>query len=144
MPRYGVEETNSIELHEFTETCDLLVMIKDNFRNTWYLNRLHMLNIAPHPFLPFRCIMLGPYIFSSIPESSLRVGLFFRMLLSTAQRVCFIGWQVMIWNHLVQSALFMLWALYPFFYSSTCGMGERELLTMVCTSLFLRRWLISL
>ena len=51
VPCYGVEETNSIDMHEVTENGDILVLIKDGFRINWYLKRLHMLNIAPHCFL---------------------------------------------------------------------------------------------
>ena len=47
MPRYGVEETDSIDMNEVTENGYLPVFIKDGFRNTWSLNKFHMLNSAP-------------------------------------------------------------------------------------------------
>ena len=53
VPWYVVEETNSIYMHEVTANGDLIVPIKDSFRNTWYINRPHMLNLAPH------CCVLG-------------------------------------------------------------------------------------
>ena len=48
VPLYGVEEADSIDVHEFTSYGDLLVLIKDGFGNTFYLNRLQMLDLAPH------------------------------------------------------------------------------------------------
>ena len=48
VPLYGVEETDSIDVHEVTSYGDLLVLINDGFGNTCYLNMLHMLYIAPH------------------------------------------------------------------------------------------------
>ena len=50
VPLYGVEEADSIDVHEVTTNYDLLVLIKDGFRNTCYLNRLHILDLAPHCF----------------------------------------------------------------------------------------------
>ena len=47
---YGIEEADSIGLHEVTENCDLLVLKKYGFRNTCYIYRLHMLDISPHCF----------------------------------------------------------------------------------------------
>ena len=34
-------------VHKVTLNCDLCVIIKDGFRNTCYLNRLHVLDLAP-------------------------------------------------------------------------------------------------
>ena len=48
VPRYGVEESNSIDVYEVTAHDDLFVLIKDGFGNTCYLNRLHMLYLVPH------------------------------------------------------------------------------------------------
>ena len=48
MPWYGVEEANSIDVHDVTSDGDLLVLIKDGFGKTCYLNMIHMLDIAPH------------------------------------------------------------------------------------------------
>ena len=50
VPSYGVDEAYSIDVHEVTASGDLLVLIKDGFSNTWYLNRIHMLNLEPHYF----------------------------------------------------------------------------------------------
>ena len=47
VPLYGVEEADSIDVHEFTSYGDLLVLIKDGFRNTCHLDRLHMLDLVP-------------------------------------------------------------------------------------------------
>ena len=38
MPLYGVDEANSIDVHEVTANGDLLVLIKDVFWNNFYLN----------------------------------------------------------------------------------------------------------
>ena len=38
-------------MHEVTAYDDLLVLIKNGFGNTCYLNRLRMLNLAPHCFV---------------------------------------------------------------------------------------------
>ena len=73
--------------------------------------------------LLYRCGILGPYMSSAILTSSRRIGRFFRMLLSTKCRIWFIGWPVIFWNRLAQSALFASWAVYCLFVSSTCGMG---------------------
>ena len=48
VPLYGVEEANSIDVHEVIADGDLLVIIKAGFGNTFYLNRLHMLDLDPH------------------------------------------------------------------------------------------------
>ena len=48
VPLYGVEEADSIDAHEVTEKIDLLVLIKDDFGDTCYLDGLHMLYLAPH------------------------------------------------------------------------------------------------
>ena len=45
---YGVEEADSIDVHEVTAHGDLFVLIKDVFGNTCYLNGIHMLYLAPH------------------------------------------------------------------------------------------------
>ena len=50
VPWYGVEETDSIDVHEVTEDDDLFLLIKDGFGNTCYLNGLQMLYFAPHCF----------------------------------------------------------------------------------------------
>ena len=50
VPGYGVEESNSIGVHEVTENCDIPIMIKYGFWNTCYLNSLHMLDLSPHCF----------------------------------------------------------------------------------------------
>ena len=47
---YGVQETNSIDVHEVTADGELLVLIKDAFGDSYYLNRLHILDLAPHCF----------------------------------------------------------------------------------------------
>ena len=48
VPWYGVEEANSVDVNEVKADGDLLVFIKDGLGNTWYLNWLHMLDLAPH------------------------------------------------------------------------------------------------
>ena len=50
LPLFGVEESNSIDVHEVTSNGDLLVLVKDVLGNPFYLNRLHMLDIALHCF----------------------------------------------------------------------------------------------
>ena len=47
---YGLEETDSIDVQGITKNCDLIVLIKDGFRKTCYLNTIHMLNRAPQCF----------------------------------------------------------------------------------------------
>ena len=46
VPSYGVDEAYSIDVHEVTASGDLLVLIKDGFWNTCYLNELRMLYLA--------------------------------------------------------------------------------------------------
>ena len=48
VPLYGVEDADSIDVHEFTSYGDLLVLIKDGFGNTFYLNRIQMLDLVPN------------------------------------------------------------------------------------------------
>ena len=48
VPWYGVEETDSIDVHEVTADGDLFVLIKDGFGDTFFLDGLHMLYLAPH------------------------------------------------------------------------------------------------
>ena len=45
---YGVEESDSIDVHEVKVDGDILVLVEYYFRNDCYLNRLHMLDLAPH------------------------------------------------------------------------------------------------
>ena len=51
VPWYGVEEDDSIDVHEVTAKCDLLILIKDSFRNTFYLIRIHVGSCAALFFL---------------------------------------------------------------------------------------------
>ena len=76
--------------------------------------------------LPCKFGTLCPYVSSAIPTSSWRIGIFYRMLLSTACRIFFTGWPVMFWNLLAISALFTSQAVHCFFFYSTFGMGNRE------------------
>ena len=48
VPLYGVQEADYIDVNQVTADGDLLVLIKDGFGNTFYLNRLQMLDLAPH------------------------------------------------------------------------------------------------
>ena len=48
VPGYGVEEANSIDVHDVTSDGDLLVLIKDGFGKICYLDGLHMLYLAPY------------------------------------------------------------------------------------------------
>ena len=57
------------------------------------------------------------------------------MLLSTAFRICFIGWPVMFWNCLARSYLFTSRILYHLLFSFICGMGEHESFTMMRNAL---------
>ena len=45
---YGVDESNTIDVHEVTAYGELFVLIRDGFGNTCHLNRLHLLDLAPH------------------------------------------------------------------------------------------------
>ena len=47
---FGVEGTNSIDVHEVTENYYFLLLIKGLFRNTFNLNRIHVSNLATHCF----------------------------------------------------------------------------------------------
>ena len=50
VPWYGIKKDDSIDVHEFTENGDLIVLINDGLGDTFYLNMLHMLDLAPHYF----------------------------------------------------------------------------------------------
>ena len=46
VPWYGVEEADSIDVHEVTSDGDLFVLVKDDFGNIFYLDGIHMLDLA--------------------------------------------------------------------------------------------------
>ena len=48
VPWYGVEETDSIDVHDVTADGDLFVLIKDGFGDICYLDGLHVLYLAPY------------------------------------------------------------------------------------------------
>ena len=120
VPWYGVEETNYIYVHEVTANSDLIVLIK-NFLGTLVILTGSTCWFLHHTVLPFRCGILGPYISSAILKSSRRIGMFCRILLSTAWRIRFIGLPVMCWNRLARSAHFLSRAVYISFLSLTFG-----------------------
>ena len=46
MSSYGVQKSNAVYVHEFTEYGDFLVSIKDDFGEIWYYDRFRMLEIV--------------------------------------------------------------------------------------------------
>ena len=52
VPLYGVEEADSIDVHEVTEYGEFFVLIKDGFRDILYLDGIHVMYLAPY-FLAF-------------------------------------------------------------------------------------------
>ena len=48
VPWYGVEEADSIDVHEVTADGELFVIIKDVLGNTFYINGIHILFLSPH------------------------------------------------------------------------------------------------
>ena len=48
MGRQRLGANDSIYVHEVTADGDLFVLIKDGFGDTYYLDRLHMMYLAPH------------------------------------------------------------------------------------------------
>ena len=92
--------------------------------------------------LPFKCVTLGPYMSSDIPTYYRKIGRSCSMLLSTVCRIRFTRWPVMCFNRLAIPALFTSQEVYCFLSSTNYGMGEHGSFTMMCTFLFLIRYLI--
>ena len=56
--------------------------------------------------LPWKYGLLSPQMSSEIPTFSRKIGIFYRMLLSTECRIRFTSWLEMCWNCLARSSLF--------------------------------------
>ena len=140
---YGIQEANTIDVHEVTSQGDFLVFTKDALGDIWYYDVLHMLDLVAD------CSVLKMWYTGTIDVPShtkifLQSWEICRMLLSTACRIWFNGWPVMCWNSLDRSDLFKPQVVYCFLFYSTCGMGEHKSFTKMCTFfLFVKRCLMS-
>ena len=75
----------------------------------WYYNRIHMLELVAECFA-LKCVILVPYMYSSITTSSCSIGIFCRMLLPTACKILFAGWTVICCNcYITDGVLFLLY-----------------------------------
>ena len=96
---------NAIGVHQVTAQGDFLVSIKDPLGGIWYYDSFYIMDSVVD-FLPYKCGTLGPQMSSVNLKSSCRIGIFCRMLLSTACSIRFTGCPVMRWNCLAPPAIF--------------------------------------